>query len=195
MHFKTARLEVRDIVESDACSLHIFRQDSEVARFMDFEVESLEETKRWVQDCVFHNKARPRFGHLASVLLRTTGEVIGYIGVGRPDDYLRDVGDLDFGYALRRDLWGQGLMPEAIKGMLAFCFQRLNVNSVFAQCSKMNRASARALEKAGMVFLKEFMSAREKDGLSLIFIARKSEWNCADGVELLEGEQTAQPEG
>ena len=49
--------------------------------------------------------ARPR-GYAYAVCLKAGGGPIGYINVEMDDSY-------DFGYALQRPFWGQGLVTEA----------------------------------------------------------------------------------
>ncbi|MCC7147046.1 MAG: GNAT family N-acetyltransferase [Phycisphaeraceae bacterium] len=185
MHYLTPRLEVRDIQDADWEAMHRVRGDPLVSRYMDFKPATAAETRAWVEECAEHNRARPRFAHLGAIVLRQTGEIIGHIGVGHPDSHLRDIGDRDFGYALRRDCWGRGLMPEAIGGLLCFCFRELKVNSVFAQCAKGNTASARAMAKAGMVFVRELQASAESHEPSRVYIAGAETWEQGQDVIII----------
>ena len=57
------------------------------------------------------------------------------------------------GYDLARAYWGSGLMPEALRAILAFGFEQMALNRVEADASENNRQSMRVLEKVG--FLRE----------------------------------------
>ena len=58
----------------------------------------------------------------------------------------------ELGYVLSREHWGKGLMPEAVRAVMAFGFEKLSLNRIQARCIAENLASARVMEKAGMTF-------------------------------------------
>lgn len=69
----------------------------------------------------------------------------------------------ELGYALHRRFWNQGLMTEAVRAVIRFGFTALELNRIEARCFVNNPASARVLEKAGMVFegvLREHVQAK-----------------------------------
>lgn len=53
------------------------------------------------------------------------------------------------GYLLSRPHWGQGYMSEAVRLLLAYAFEELDLNRVEAEVDCRNTASARALAKLG----------------------------------------------
>lgn len=72
--------------------------------------------------------------------------LIGCIAVGiQPDNNLGELG-----YWLGKPYWGMGYTTEAARRMIAFSFDELLLNRVFARCFTHNPASARVMEKAGM---------------------------------------------
>lgn len=58
----------------------------------------------------------------------------------------------EIGYALARKCWGQGLMTEAVRALLAYGFRSLHLNRIEARCDVENTASWRVMEKVGMRF-------------------------------------------
>jgi ribosomal-protein-alanine N-acetyltransferase len=58
----------------------------------------------------------------------------------------------EVGFVLSREYWGRGLMSEAVRAILRFGFERMNLNRIEARCIAENAASARVMEKAGMVY-------------------------------------------
>src|SRR5438093_9294297 len=59
-------------------------------------------------------------------------------------------GAVDLGYALARRWWRQGLMSEAVTGMVEWALAQPTIYRVWATCDVDNVASARRLERAGM---------------------------------------------
>lgn len=58
----------------------------------------------------------------------------------------------ELGYAIHREYWGQGLVPEAVRAMISFGFEKIGLNRIEARCIAENTASARVMEKAGMSY-------------------------------------------
>ena len=59
--------------------------------------------------------------------LKENGKVIGSIGledIDFPDD--RGMQGREVGYALSKTYWGKGLMPEAVKAVIDYCFEKLH---------------------------------------------------------------------
>ena len=52
----TPRLVLRDFDEADLPDVHAFRADPEVARFMDFDIESVEQSRTWLDGVIYHNQ-------------------------------------------------------------------------------------------------------------------------------------------
>lgn len=167
---ETERLIIRDFEESDWRAVHVFRSDPEVARYMDFVPETEEQAQEFVKNCIFHNQQEPRFSHNCAIVLKDTQQVIGWIGFGHPSD--KSKGDRDFGYALNRAFWNRGYMTEALRAVLAYCFEVEGVQSVFGECYAANAASARVMEKVGMRCIGEVVSRNPIDGPSLRYVIR-----------------------
>ena len=64
--------------------------------------------------------------------LEYNGKVIGSLGIERyPENVFKEYQDLkgrEIGYVLSKDYWGQGLMPEAVKEVIRYCFEELNLD-------------------------------------------------------------------
>ena len=57
---------------------------------------------------------------------------------------------VDIGYLLLNKYWGKGYMPEVISAFIDEAFKIKGISRVWAVCDIENRASKRAMEKAGM---------------------------------------------
>jgi ribosomal-protein-alanine N-acetyltransferase len=97
----------------------------------------------WVRHCEEHlNQEQTTFA-----LRSPTGYLIGGIGIvgtWAPGDHCAE-----FGYWLASSFRGLGLMAHTIRSFSDHAFQRLGVHRLYATPFPFNRASHRALEKAG----------------------------------------------
>jgi ribosomal-protein-alanine N-acetyltransferase len=76
-------------------------------------------------------------------------KLIGIINFSRPHPINRRV---EMGYTLSRAYWGQGLATEAVKVLIDFGFEKMNLVRIEAVVLPEHLASARVLEKSGMQF-------------------------------------------
>lgn len=77
--------------------------------------------------------------------LKQTSEVIGCCGSGPVDD--KD--EIDFGYWLGREFWGNGLATEAGFAVLKHVFDKYRFDIITTDCQIENTASMAVLEKLG----------------------------------------------
>ncbi len=81
------------------------------------------------------------------------GKAIGSVGIEyyNEDDLpeFKDLKGRSIGYVLAKDYWGQGMMPEAVKAVIKFCFQEIKLD--FLSCGHYldNDRSRRVQEKCG----------------------------------------------
>lgn len=84
------------------------------------------------------------------IVHKASGELVGNCGFafGWSPEHAR----AELGYTLSRAYWGRGLMPEAVRRVIRFGFERLNLNRIEARCFAENSASERVMQKAGMLY-------------------------------------------
>jgi len=85
------------------------------------------------------------FGQWA-VVLKETGELIGYCGL----KYLDGTPEVELLYGIRAEHWGRGLVTEAARAALRFAFERAGLGRVVAIALPENVGSWRVMEKVGM---------------------------------------------
>ncbi len=142
---ETERLILRELVEADAEAIMAIRGDYEVTRY------NIGEAYRDIAQArgLISNISR-MFEHESSmywgITLRPLNTVIGMIGYNYWNriDHRASVG-----FDLARAYWGQGIMPEALRSVLQFGFERMDLNRVEADASVYNLQSQRALQKVG----------------------------------------------
>lgn len=82
---------------------------------------------------------------------KADGALLGFCGLKRADDAGSPVeGELEIGWRLREDAWGQGYAKEAAIASLDFAFARLDAPHVVALTVAGNEASWGLMERLGM---------------------------------------------
>ena len=86
----------------------------------------------------------------ASILaIEVNNEAAGAIGLHpQPDVYKKNA---ELGYWLAEPYWGKGIITNAIKEMVDYGFKNFDISRIYARPFGYNKASQRALEKAGFV--------------------------------------------
>ena len=88
---------------------------------------------------------------LVNFVIDVEGKLVGVIGLDLREDIYRKAPLL--GYWISETFWGRGIMPQAIKLIVRYAFNNLDVVRIQAGVLSNNPKSMRVLEKAG--FLKE----------------------------------------
>jgi ribosomal-protein-alanine N-acetyltransferase len=84
--------------------------------------------------------------------LKSTGEVIGRVRGGDPEDRINRVNQIVLSYELGQKWWNQGLMTEAVKKVIDFFFNEIGFNRIYSAHAHENPASGKVMQKCGMVY-------------------------------------------
>jgi len=145
---ETERLILRKMVLNDAEAVFAYASNSEVSRYTLWETHrSIEDSRAFLEFATqkYENGGEPDWG----IVYRGNGCLVGACGlVNWEAEHAR----AEVGFVLSREYWGRGLMSEAVRAILRFGFERMNLNRIEARCIAENAASARVMEKAGMVY-------------------------------------------
>ena len=117
---ETERLLLREFVPEDVDALAAVLSDPETMRYYPAVLD-----RAGVAAWIDRNRRRyADAGHgLWAMILKSNGEVIGDCGLTRQT--VDDVDEIEIGYHVRRDLWGQGYAPEAARACRDYGFERL----------------------------------------------------------------------
>jgi ribosomal-protein-alanine N-acetyltransferase len=143
--FTTARLTLRQPELADAPALFTaYAQDPEVTRFLVWRPHpDLATTETYIERCLSGWKANTEYCY--AITERANATLLGMISL-RVRDW-----SASLGYVLARSAWGQGIMPEAAQALTEFVLQQSAMYRVWAVCDVENTASARVMEKIGML--------------------------------------------
>jgi ribosomal-protein-alanine N-acetyltransferase len=93
----------------------------------------------------------------------------------------------DLGYALHRDLWGQGLIADTLTTVLGFAFDNLKLHRIEADVDPRNERSIRVLERQGFQregFLRERWIVDGVVADTALYGLLAREWPGRDGTSL-----------
>ena len=112
----TERLVLRPWRETDAESLYRYACDGQVGPAAGWKPhESVEESRQIIRTVLSQPDT------LAVLLRERPEEAIGSVGVFSTDAPDGE-GEPEIGYWIGRPFWGQGLIPEAVRELLHWCF-------------------------------------------------------------------------
>ena len=92
-------------------------------------------------------------------------------------------GSAEVGYGIARTLWGQGLVTEAVGAAIAYGFESLGLERIYAYAAVDNRASWRVMEKLGMKregFLRRHRQLRGEYIDDVLYAILRDEWRAGD---------------
>jgi len=142
---RTPRLILRKPRMDDAPAIFTsYAQDPEVTRYITWQPHNnIEETRRIVE--LMLKLWEDGSAYSLVVTLKDMDSAIGMIAM-HPDGF-----KVEIGYVLARAHWGRGYMSEAALAVTNWLLEQPEIQRVFATCDVENPASARVMEKAGMV--------------------------------------------
>ena len=174
---QTDRLILRRFVESDAEAMfQNWASSAENLTYVTWNPHpDVEVTRNSILNWVA-SYANPNYYKWAICLKENPEQVIGDISIVEMDE---NDSCCEIGYILGKNYWGRGMMTEALKAVLDFCFTQAVFQKVKARYASLNPASGRVMEKAGMSYLKTVVNGVERKGYlaDLIYyqISRKEE--------------------
>ena len=149
---ETRRLLLREFIPEDVDALALVLSDAETMRHYPAPLDR-DGVIAWIQ----RNRHRyAEYGHgLWAMVLKSSGEVIGDCGLTRQN--VDGIDEIEIGYHVRRDLWGQGYASEAARACQEYGFTRLGAQRLISLIRPGNLASRRVAEKNGLALWKEVL--------------------------------------
>lgn len=160
----TDRLILRKVTSNDVEAVFAYASDPEATRYVNWDRHrSIEDSKAFLEFALskYESGGEPDWG----IVYKGDHRFVGMCGfVGLEAEHAR----AELGYVLSREYWGRGLMPEAVRALIIFGFDRMNLNRIEARCISENAASARVMQKAGMTYegtlrQREFIKGAHRD--------------------------------
>ena len=149
---ETDRLLLRAITMEDAETLFELRRDVDVMRFIDREPhQTVDDTRILIQKII--NGIENNEAIAWAITLKEQPQLIGTISYHRIEkEHYR----AEIGYMLHPKFWRRGIVGEAMKKVLGYGFQTMNLHSIEANVNPHNSASSSLLKKHGFVLEASF---------------------------------------
>ena len=150
IQIETARLLLRPWKMSDLQDLYEYASVPGVGEMAGWtHHQSIEESASILDMFIEHRKT-------LALELKENGKVIGSIcleDIDFPDD--RGMQGREVGYALSKTYWGKGLMPEAVKAVIDYFFEKLHYDWLTCGHFVWNTQSCRVVEKCGFRYVRD----------------------------------------
>lgn len=149
VHFgriETSRLIIRRFRPSDAVALSAYRSDPEVARYQSWRDMTPGKALLFIESLQASEPGTPGEWFQFALQEKSSGALIGDIGLRTAAD---DPAQCEIGYTLAQAYQGQGFASEAVRAVLAYCFEPLDMHRVIAVTDTRNQPSIRLLERLG----------------------------------------------
>ena len=140
----TRRLVLREVAAADADDLLVFRGDPEVQRYNLVPMKDAREALGLVR--TMRGWYASHYAIQWGITLRDEGRVLGLCGI---HDWSRHRRQAFLGYDLARSHWGRGVASEAVRAVLRFAFDELELDLIQATTVVENARSIRLLERLG----------------------------------------------
>ena len=175
IRIETDRLILRPWRQEDLEDFYEYARVDGVGQMAGWQPHESMEKSQAILDCFIREKKT------FALELKESGKVIGSLGletrgrnVGIPEELL----GREIGYVLSKDYWGKGLMPEAVKAVIDYCFSVLGFDYLTCGHFVRNNQSRRVIEKCGFHFLTEYdfetrMGTSERVKLYILYNPQK----------------------
>jgi len=171
---ETSRLLLRRFTQEDLPTLIAYRNDPVIARYQSWEAVDEPAARAFIEEQQLVEPGTPGEWFQFAIELKASGEHIGDCAL----HVQKDRREAEVGYTLAQAFQGHGFATEALEGLLAYCFEKLQLQRVVAIIDCENTLSIALLERVGM--------RREAHLLRNIFL--KGRW-CDEYVYALFAEE------
>lgn len=153
---ETERLILREILPTDLEGFYELDSDPEVHRYLG---NNRVTDKSQVVEVI--NSVRQQYVDFGigrwAIIDKKSNNFIGWTGLKFVTTLTNNhINFYDIGYRLKRKYWGQGIATESAVACLAYAFDNLNLEVVYASASIENIASNTILKKIGLNFIETY---------------------------------------
>lgn len=144
----TEHLYIRPFTLADAEQYWPLVRLPEVLRYTGEQAHaSLDAVRRTLLERPLKDYAVHGYGRMACIE-KSTGRLVGFSGL----KYLEELNEVDIGYRFLPDCWGKGYATESARALMQRGAEQHGITRVIGLVEPENVASARVLEKLGLLF-------------------------------------------
>ena len=175
---KTERLTLRPWTMDDAADMYEYASVDGVGQMAGWVPhKDIDETREILMNFIAEKK---------TFCVDLDGKAVGSLGIEFYDEKLFPEFDdrkvREIGYVLSKDYWGRGLMPEAVKEAIRYCFEELGMDVLLCGHFDWNRQSERVQEKCGFRRYKtlSYTTRAGKEENAVMEILTREDWLALD---------------
>ena len=145
---ETDRLILRRYVSEDAIAMYKnWASDSEVTKYLMWQTHSNQEVSQNITNDWVNQYTNDNYYHWAIVLKDNGDEPIGDISVVQMNE---ETSMVHIGYCIGKTWWNRGITSEALKAVMDFLFDVVDVNRIESRHDPRNTNSGKVMQKCGM---------------------------------------------
>lgn len=149
MRLNTDRLILIEVSETDLEDIYQLQSLPETDQFNTLGIpESIDSTKNVLKNWLSESNTLPRISYTYTIKHVSTGNFIGLFGLkmGKAKYRIAEVW-----YQILPIYWNKGYTSEALRAVLNYGFNTLDLHRIEAGCATKNIASIKVLEKSGFI--------------------------------------------
>ena len=154
VRIETERLILRPWQETDLADFYEYARVDGVGQMAGWSPhQSVEESAAILDSFIRHKKT-------FALELKENGKVIGSLGLEEREEELpvpENAMGREIGYVIGKDYWGRGLVPEAVKAVIDYCFKELDFDWLTCGHFVWNHRSRRVVEKSGFQYIRDIV--------------------------------------
>ena len=173
---ETPRVRLRAWKESDLQDLFDYASMEDIGRMAGWKRHTcLEESSAILQLFIQEKKT-------FAIECKENGKVVGSIGLeplkADVEQAYPSAKGREIGYVLHKDNWGKGMMPEAVREVIRYCFEEEHYDFLCCGHFNFNHQSQRVIEKLGFRYWKDaWFSTQYNDGeAGKLYVLTKEEY-------------------
>lgn len=174
---ETERLILRKFTAKDAEPMYRnWASDNEVTKFLIWPTHANIDVTKHVLEMWVNSYADDNYYQWAIVVKENGDEPIGSISAIRMNE---DIAMVHVGYCIGKAWWHQGITSEALKAVITFFFEEVDVNRIEARHDPQNPHSGNVMKKCGLRYEGTMRSAdRNNQGIvdTCYYAILKSDW-------------------
>lgn len=150
---ETEKYLLRPAKISDAHDMYDYYKDNKVVKYLPFNAHnSIEETKRFINNFFIKNYKEGKIGHLA-IVSKEYNKVIGNIGLNNIK-----MGDTkgEMGICINPKYWGDNLATKLTVCTLMYGFDYLNMDKLIAITYEDNKYTQKSLQSLGFRYIRTY---------------------------------------
>jgi ribosomal-protein-alanine N-acetyltransferase len=146
---ETERLILRRMTDNDAEDMFYgWAGDEDVTKYLTWQTHAGIETSKEYISSVLENLKNPDYYEWI-IEYKETGRAVGSICCININ---KNINSAEAGYCLSKKYWNLGIASEALRAVLKFMFEEVEINRMEAYHNTENPASGKVMQKAGMIF-------------------------------------------